>query len=184
MAKVSPKRKKAKAPKVKRPVGRPSLYSTKLASELLARMVEGPMSLRRVCEADDMPDMRTFFRWLDAHPEFRQQYARALEERTEVHREDLLEIADDARNDWMERLDKDGKPIGWVVNGEHIQRSKLRSDNRKWIMERMSPKKYGTKVDVNHDATPGGALAGLLAKVSGTASSLPIIPNPPESDQP
>ena len=33
--------------------------------------------------------------------------------------DELLEIADDGRNDWMQRTGNDG---GWDLNGEHIQR--------------------------------------------------------------
>jgi hypothetical protein len=43
--------------------------------------------------------------------------------------DELLEIADDATNDWIERNDPDNP--GWHVNGEHIQRSRVRIDTRK-----------------------------------------------------
>jgi hypothetical protein len=36
--------------------------------------------------------------------------------------DELLEIADDATNDWIERNDPDNP--GWRVNGEPIQRSR------------------------------------------------------------
>lgn len=62
----------------------------------------------------------------------------------------MLEIADDASNDWMERTGKDGESIGWQLNGEHVNRSKLRIDTRKWIMERMAPKTYGSKQEISH----------------------------------
>ena len=60
--------------------------------------------------------------------------------------DELLEIADDATNDWMEKRDRDGEAIGWMVNGEHIQRSRVRIDTRKWIMSKRAPKKYGDRV--------------------------------------
>jgi hypothetical protein len=50
----------------------------------------------------------------------------------------------------MERLDDDGKPIGWQLNGEHLQRSRLRVDTRKWIASKLKPKKYGDKVEHEH----------------------------------
>jgi hypothetical protein len=61
--------------------------------------------------------------------------------------EEILDIADDGSNDWMEKLDKDGKSVGWAVNGEAVQRSKLRVDARKWIASKLKPKKYGDKLD-------------------------------------
>jgi hypothetical protein len=71
---------------------------------------------------------------------------RARELQIEMMEDELLEIADDANNDWMERHDKDGNSIGWTVNGEHIQRSRARIDTRKWIMSKRAPKKYGDRI--------------------------------------
>jgi terminase small subunit-like protein len=47
-----------------------------------------------------MPDMATVFRWLARHAEFRDQYARAREVQADYLAEEILEIADDGRNDW------------------------------------------------------------------------------------
>ena len=60
----------------------------------------------------------------------------------------MLDIADDAANDWMEREGENSQ--GWQLNGEHVQRTRLRLDTRKWIAARLAPKKYGDKVDVEH----------------------------------
>lgn len=59
--------------------------------------------------------------------------------------DELLEIADDGTNDWMERIDGDGAGVGWVLNGEHVQRSRVRIDTRKWLLSKMAPKRYGDK---------------------------------------
>ena len=40
---------------------------------------------------------------------------------------------------------KDGE-IAWKINGEHIQRSRLRVDTRKWLLSRVLPKEYGDEV--------------------------------------
>nr|WP_206734938.1 MULTISPECIES: hypothetical protein [unclassified Bosea (in: a-proteobacteria)] len=40
----------------------------------------------------------------------------------------------------------DDENEAWLVNGEHIQRSKLRLDARKWMASKLQPKKYGDKV--------------------------------------
>lgn len=58
--------------------------------------------------------------------------------------DEILEIADDGRNDWMEIQNRDGDNIGWKVNGEAVQRSRLRIDARKWLLSKLLPKKYGT----------------------------------------
>ncbi len=61
--------------------------------------------------------------------------------------DDLLEIADDGRNDWVEKRNAQGEVIGWTVNGEHIQRSRARIDTRKWLMSKRAPKKYGDRIE-------------------------------------
>jgi hypothetical protein len=60
--------------------------------------------------------------------------------------EECLDIADNAGNDWMERLDAEGIPVGWQVNGENIQRSKLRIETRLKLLAKFNPKKYGDKI--------------------------------------
>ena len=60
-----------------------------------------------------------------------------------------LELPHNAQNDWMERLDKDEQGIGWQLNGDHVQRSRLRIEARKWLMGKLKPKKYGEKLDVD-----------------------------------
>lgn len=57
--------------------------------------------------------------------------------------DEIKEISDDGSNDWMER--NDGENVAWVANGEHIQRSRLRVDTRKWHLSKALPKIYGDR---------------------------------------
>ena len=91
------------------------------------------------------------------HSEFSEQYARAREQQQEFYAEEILDIADDGQNDYMERLNKNGE-IEMVVNHENIQRSRLRVDTRKWIMSKLAPKKYGDKVQQEISGKDGGEL--------------------------
>jgi hypothetical protein len=100
-----------------------------------------------------MPDSRTVFRWLGKHDEFRLQYARACEARSDAHAEDIIDIADDGTNDWIEVRDKDGEHVGYRENGEALRRSALRVDARKWLMAKMRPKRYGDKLELAGDAS-------------------------------
>jgi hypothetical protein len=59
----------------------------------------------------------------------------------------MLDIADDGTNDFITKTSSDGTEFE-VVNTEHIQRSKLRIDTRKWNLSKMQPKKYGEKLDL------------------------------------
>lgn len=137
--------------------GRPSIYSEDLAFAICQRLAEGE-SLRSICSAEEMPGKTTILRWLDENAAFRSQYARAREVQADTLADDILEIADDARNDWMERNDKDN--AGWIANSEHINRSRLRVDSRKWLAAKLQPKKYGEHL--NMDANVNGNMTVLF----------------------
>ncbi|CNL11001.1 Uncharacterised protein [Yersinia frederiksenii] len=133
-------------------VGRPTDYTDELAEIICLRLAEGE-SLRSVCSDDGMPSKQAVLRWLARNEEFRAQYVRAKEEGAEAIAEELFDIADDGANDWMEKLDKDGECIGYQLNGEHVQRSKLRIDTRKWYLSKIMPKKYGDKIQHEQNIT-------------------------------
>jgi hypothetical protein len=120
-----------------------------------------------------MPAKTTVFRWLRENEEFRNQYARAKEEATDALAEELLDIADDASNDWMESNKPGDNSV--ILNGEHLQRSRLRVDTRKWLMSKMKPKKYGEKLDMttNGKDMPTPILSGIV----------PIVPAKDNEDE-
>src|ERR1700722_13920923 len=97
--------------------GRPSDYSPELGSAICAEIALG-FSLRTICKAESMPCVATVFNWLRVHTEFLEQYTRAKEEQADALAEEMLDIADDGTNDWMERRGKDGDPLT-VLNAEH-----------------------------------------------------------------
>ena len=129
--------------------GQPTIFTQETADELCAKLAMGE-SLRTACKADGMPCVSTVFNWFRVHPKFLEQYARAKEESADAWVEEMLDIADDGTNDWVEKNDKNGDHIGWALNGEHVQRSKLRIDTRKWAASKLKPKKYGEKVTTDH----------------------------------
>ena len=119
-------------------------FSQQIADRICEEVAEGK-SIREVGRADGMPAEKTIRRWSIAKPEFKEQLEDARKFGWESLADSLLEIADDGRNDWMERNGKDGSP-GYVLNGEHVQRSRLRVDTIKWMLTKMLPKIYGDKV--------------------------------------
>jgi hypothetical protein len=119
----------------------------KAAFSTICERIANGESLGSICREKGMPDKSTVIRWLMAEEEggeFRNQYARAREMQAELLADELMDIADDGSNDWMAR--NDGENIGYLVNSEHIQRSKLRIDTRKWAASKLKPKVYGDKV--------------------------------------
>lgn len=144
--------------------GRPSLYTPELADAICERLAGGE-SMRSISRDDDMPAMATLFKWLREIESFSEQYARAKEECADMYAEDVIEIADNATNDWMENNDPDNP--GFRLNGEHIQRSRVRIDARKWIAGKLKPKKYGEKVSQEISGPGGGPIESLIKQISG-----------------
>lgn len=145
-------------------MGRPSDYTPELVAEICSRISEGD-SLRTICLAEDMPAKSSIFRWLLLHEEFRDQYELAAQARSDVFAEDMLDIADDGTNDWVEKENKDGSTYV-ALNTEHVQRSRLRIDTRKWIASKLKPKKYGDKIVTEHTGPGGAPLTPMMAIVT------------------
>lgn len=103
--------------------------------------------MRAICEAEDMPDERTVRTWaMDKENPFSPQYTRAREIGYRRMADEILEIADDGRNDSY--LDDDGNVR---VNQDVIARSRLRFDARRWLLSKALPKIYGDKLAIGGD---------------------------------
>lgn len=131
--------------------GRPTTFSGTIADQICQRLANGE-SLRSIVKDKHMPEQKTVYNWLldpDHKDGFLQQYKEARELQADHLADETLEIADDATNDWMDRQigGEDGDTIR-VIDHEHVQRSKLRVDTRKWYVSKVAAKKYGDKLDV------------------------------------
>ncbi len=137
--------------------GRPSVYSEELALSICERISNGE-SLKQICKDPDMPARSTVHLWLlqEDKKAFSDKYELSVNIRAENMFDELTEIADDGTNDYMTRTNSDGEEYE-VVNNEHIQRSRLRTDVRKWYLSKVMPKKYGDKLDMTSD---GKAIQG------------------------
>lgn len=121
------------------------------AERLLDWLHEGK-SVLSFCEQPGAPGRRTIYDLRGRNPEFDAQFARAREASADVLVDMAQEVADDARNDWMARPGKGDEDAGWQVNGEHIQRSKLRVDVLTKRAACYDPKRYSTKLAIGGDA--------------------------------
>lgn len=91
--------------------------------------------------------------------------------------DDVLDIAEDGTNDWMERHNFDGAETGWHINGEAVARSRLRIDARKWMAGKLKPKKYGEKLDIDQTVGVTGELGALLQRVGSAGQRLITLTN-------
>jgi hypothetical protein len=139
--------------------GRPSIYTQEIASLICEGLAKG-MTLREVCRGEGMPHESTVRSWaLSDYEGFYTQYAKAREIGYHAMADETIDIADNAQNDWMERNGEDD--AGWQLNGEHIQRSRLRIDTRKWLLSKALPKVYGDKL--LHGSDPDNPLPSQTA---------------------
>ncbi len=90
--------------------------------------------------------------WLKKDDDFAANYARVRTTMADYLAEEILDIVDDSTNDYMEDKSKNGEETGgYKFMGEHVQRSKLRVDTRKWLMAKAMPKKYGEVIKLEVD---------------------------------
>lgn len=133
-------------------MGRPVTYDRTLADLVCERMAEGT-PLRQICEANDsLPGESTIRGWAVQDIDgFAARYARAREAQMEALAEDILQIADDSGLD----VTLDPETSQARIDGEAIQRAKLRVDTRKWLMSKLAPKRYGDKQAVELSGSVG-----------------------------
>ena len=153
-------------------MGRPTKFTQALAEKICDRIADRE-SLRSICRDDDMPAKSTVLSWLadDGKAAFRARYALAREILADGFVDELVEIADDRSNDWIEKKNAAGETTGWQENGEAIRRSQLRIATRQWVAEKLKPKKYGAKVELDHGVT--GEVSQLLDVINGKTRGLP-----------
>jgi hypothetical protein len=120
-------------------MARPTIYNQALADLICERVATHDMGLQQLCDTyDDLPCKYTILSWRHKYDSFSSQYARAKERQVNLLAEQILEIADDAKNDYT--IDENGKK---VIDHELAARSRLRIDSRKWLASKLAPKLYG-----------------------------------------
>lgn len=122
--------------------GRPSAYSEELAQEICDRLAAGE-SLRSICSSPHMPAENRIREWAQNDcadnaglgAGFSARYTRARAIGCERLAEELLLISDDPCLG----------PDGYVDNGA-VQRARLMSDNRRWLLSKLLPRQYGDRI--------------------------------------
>lgn len=123
-----------------------------LGDDICARLAVGE-SLRSICKRERMPSMSTVFEWLRLDPAFAQNYTRAREHQAESYADEIASIADSAQG-----LDSAG-----------VNAARLRVDARKWCASKLLPKRYGDRIDVQHQ---GGISVAAASKALATVAPI------------
>lgn len=126
-------------------MGRPTTFNQDIADKICEIISTSHKGLVTICKQEGMPARTTVRQWIDANEKFAAQYARAKEDQADFLAEEIIDIADDTKDDTL----ADGK-----TNHENINRSRLRVDARKWVASKLKPKSWGDKLDVTTGGVP------------------------------
>ena len=134
-------------------MARPSKFTKKLGDKILNLMVDG-LSLKTICKDPKMPHRATVFRWLakEEYKEFCDMYTRAREAQAEMLADEIVDIADDSNGDVI------ATESGIKIDGDCVQRAKLRIHARQWYAGKLKPRSYGDKSQVDLNGSLGGGL--------------------------
>ena len=124
---------------------------------ILEGMADGE-SLRKCCVAAGV-SISTFLSWVAADKSLAEQYAHARARMIDAQAEALEDIGDRAAT---------------AESAVEVAGLRLKSDNRKWLLSKLAPKKYGEKLDLNHSGAirtvtdmSDGDLAAIAAASCG-----------------
>lgn len=137
--------------------------STRLVNTIIARVSAGE-TLTAICREQGMPTYGRVMGRINQSSSLVASYARAREVRNERMADELLDIAEDGVNDYVEKQGRNGTFV--ALNEEHVRRSQLRIDTRKWLLAKLMPGRFGDKVE--HTGAGGGAIQvehGMSAKM-------------------
>ena len=108
------------------------MYPPEVRQSIIERIATGE-SLRAICESEGMPDKATVCRWLMAEPEFATKYAHAREAQADVMFDGMADIESDVLSGTLKP--DAAKVVLW---------------SQQWRAEKLKPKVYGAKLDLNH----------------------------------
>jgi hypothetical protein len=132
-------------------MGRTTDYTPQLAEEICYAVSCSSYGIKKLCKLNNhWPSHDTIYRWLAMEKEFSDLYARAKRLQIEVIIDEILEIADDNSKDNV--INENGKSI---IDHEHINRSRLKIDTRKWLAAKLCPRLYGDKEEFVSLEFPG-----------------------------
>lgn len=151
-------------------------YDAELAAKVLDLLAQSG-SLRRVCRELGV-SRNSIIPWVVDNTEgFGDAYARAKEHGIDTLVEETLDIADDGSNDYMET------EHGQALNSESIQRSKVRVETRRWLAERLAPRRYGLRQGLDVTSSDGTLQMDDTARSARVAQLVALAAKRKEDDE-
>ena len=137
-------------------MGQKSTYTPEAGATICAGLAEG-RSMLSICQENGI-SYEAARNWERDIPEHATNSARAREIGCHALADQCIEIADDDSRDWEPVRNQDGEVIGIKVDGEHVQRSKLKIDTRMRLLGKWLPKVYGDKVSAELSGPDGSKI--------------------------
>ena len=128
--------------------GRPSDFNDEIATRICDLLMDG-VSMRSICQQDDMPGRTTVFRWMDNNPDFAFMYARARMLQADLMDDLILETAN-------------------ACTPATAQADKVKIAAFQWRAAKLMPKVYGDKTEVAVAGPKGGPVQSESVTVSTT----------------
>lgn len=139
--------------KPKSKMGRPTLYTEELATDICCRVAAGD-DVQSVCNAVGI-SLRTLHLWREVHEDFMQAYARARHRSGEASESRIQGVMDAVRNGEI-----DSNTARVLLDGE------------KWLAAKRAPRTHGDKIELEHS---GQVNTAMLVTVN-VQSHLPATP--------
>ncbi len=118
------------------------------------RIAQGEM-LTNICAEESMPGPREVYRYLHkAGEKAREVYYDAREMQQEALADEILAISYDDSKDWS--IDDRGRRVS---HNDVVQRARLKTDNLKWTMAKLAPKRFGEKNTTEISGAGGAPVA-------------------------
>jgi hypothetical protein len=145
-------------------MGPKTSFNWEIGDVIIERLAQGE-SLRAITKDPAMPSLATVLKWVANDVEgFAKPYNEARVAQAHAWAEDILEIIDDSSGDYV--VGADGRR---EFNSEHVQRSKLRYEGRRWLASKALPRIYGDR-NMTEISGPGGAPIPLVQVEDSTPS--------------
>lgn len=135
-----------------------------IKNEIVERVSTGE-TLRAICREEGKPHWTTVYDWLNDDAEFNLRFARARELGFDAIAEECFDIADNANNDWMMKKGEGGQSLGWQLNGDHVQRDKMRIETRLKLLAKWSKKYSDASSAVASIAKPDGEIINFTLNI-------------------
>lgn len=136
----------------------------RIITEICDKVIEEKISFNEAVKESDI-SLVSFYKWISKSDELQTLYKYARDVRSDVLFEQIIEIADTTEEGTIVETDDQGRTK--EKTGDMTQHRRLKIDSRKWVVSRMSPKKYGDKLDLSSadgSMTPKSAVVTTLTK--------------------